>query len=643
MVEKKDLVFVFDKVDIDRFQNFIKLQNKLVIVCSHELVKNQLFHLGFECRLIGDYNQNIDYVKKAIDWIKTWPDKQIMNGKSFKELLIYDGISIFWFLETRLYLYRIQELIFLIEKLKLITEVEKPENIWVVGSNDARLIISQLFPGKLKGFTDTNVSQNSSYITHKSYEGFPTLKILLLKIFRGLLFHSPIKLLKNNRILILTEVSSWRKQYDFNTEKHTQKDVFFHDIIQKLLKRSMNVSVIDFENRPNKVFSGYFLNRKRQKSFGVPVEPWEKYVDLSIINKSRKANKKFLEMWKKLRTSKEFINSLKYEKISLYEIINQDFDHLFKSFKTYTAITLIETAKKIVKIQSPSIILMHDEYGALQISLLKVAKTNNIPTISLQHGVISENLISYYHKPEHIKNKNPDLIFPIPDKICVWSEIAASNLINFGNFPVEAISITGDPKLDFLSNEENFFNFEKIIKKIGVLSGKKIILFATENFPLREEKILVTKCVFNAVKELKNCFLIIKMHPNELDISFYHKMAEEYKLTEYVILTDYNLYEILYVSDLVILSYSTVGLEAMKMKKTVISLNLLGLHDDSPLIKNEIAFVVRNWNELLPTIQKCLNSIDNQKNIEKAQDFAERQLGKIDGKAVDRIIDLILQ
>ena len=81
----------------------------------------------------------------------------------------------------------------------------------------------------------------------------------------------------------------------------------------------------------------------------------------------------------------------------------------------------------------------------------------------------------------------------------------------------------------------------------------------------------------------------------------------------------------------------------MKMGIPVISLNLMGLHDDALIIRKNVAIVVKNSKELLPAIQKHLDAQYTQKLIENGKIFAEKELGEIDGKAANRIVDQILQ
>jgi len=646
MSRGKGLAFIFDNEKIQEFLKSIQSDKEIIIVCKSNDIKTKLVDLGIECKTFNEYSHDTEEeLQKSIDWIKTWPDKKISNNKTFKELLVYDDLSIYWFLEARLYFYRIQELILLIESLRKIISIENPDSIWVKGSKDANCIVSELCKGIIQKFELSQKNESERDIKYKSYQGFPTLKLLLLKLFRGLYVNSSEKSSSKEKrpILVISELGGWRREMDYDSQKQVERDVFFHNIVKKLSDLGNYVKIIDFENKPQRLLNAYLTNKKRQRGFGVRVEPWEKYISFDIIKKSKEANNRFMKMWQELKNSEDLKKSLVYDGISLYELLVEDLDYLFKSFKAYTAVTFIEVARKILEIERPSAIVMHDEYGALQLSLIKAAKKNGVPTISLQHGLSSDGQVQYIHKPEHVANQNSDLSFPLPDKMCVWSQSAKKNLIELGNFPSSILTVTGDPKLDFLPKVVKKFNFEDIIKKLEIPKNKKIILFATENLPKKEENVLITKTILKTMKELPNCHLVIKIHPNELDFSLYREIAKKVNLSKFSLFRDVNLYELLYVSDVVIVSYSTVGVEAMRMKKPVIALHLMGLHDNVSYIKQNMAYVIRSEEELLATIKKSLESENVENKIEKAKVFSEQELGPIDSKATEKIVQLILE
>jgi len=640
------LIFVFEESKAKEFVDSLRTKiEKMVVVCATEEISKKLSSPDYRCKPIADYSGDSE-LQNVMGWMKSWPDTPILKGKSMKELFVYEGISLYWFLQTRFYLHRVRNLIILIQRIKHVLETEKPDKIWVKGSNDARLIISQLEgEHKIAGFERLEQGKSQHQVRHKSYQGHPMLKLLLLKIIRGtFLARSHRKGKSENRILVVTEVSNWRRDFDYVLEKYQTKDVIFHDIVRQLADRGFDVTIVDFENRPGQLLRSRSVNKSRQEGFGVPVNPWEKYIGIGMLMKTKNVSKKFADLWQQVQRSDEFAKSLTYENVSIYELVRSDIEDLFKSLKAYAAITLVEASKNLIDAEQPTVVVMHDEYGALQISLINASRIKGIPCVSIQHGLVSEEQISYVHEQEHITGERRELLFPIPDIMCSWSESSRQNLIEIAKFPQSVPVVTGDPRVDYLPAALKKFDRRNIIQKLGIPEDKKIITFATENLPSEEEKLVVAKSIFRVVREIPECHLVIKMHPNEIDVGIYERLATAAGMKGYSILRNINLYELLYASDLVILSYSTVVVEAMRMQKPVISLDLMSLHESVSFIKSRVAIVVNNADDLLTSIQKCLAlGPDVQEIVNKAKSFAEQQLGALDGRASERIVSVIME
>jgi hypothetical protein len=643
--DERGLVFVFEEDNAKEFvDSVIQKIEKTIVVCSTEEISKAISTSSRRCETIANYSTESE-LQNVLGWMTSWPDVPVLHGKSIKELFVYDGISLYWFLQTRFYLQRVRELIILIQRIKQVLETEKPDKIWIKGSNDVRLIVSQLQgEHKIARFEQLQQEKSRHKVRHKSYHGYPMLKLLLLKIIRGTLSTRSHKQGKSeNKVIVVTEVSNWRPEFDFVQGQYETKDVIFHDIVRKLADRGFDVAIIDFENRPSHLFRSRSINKSRQKSFHVPVKPWEAYIDIGMLLKTNNANKQFIDLWQQLQGSGEFAKSLKFENVSFYELVKNDFEDLFRSLKAFAAISLIQASKKIIEAEEPLVLIMHDEYGALQISLIHATRMKGIPSVSIQHGIISGEQISYVHDRKHITGERRDLLFPIPDVMCSWSESSRQSLIETAKFPDSVPVVTGDPRVDYLPAALKKFDRRGIARKLDVPENKKIITFATENLPIEDEKVAIAKSICRSVSEIPDCHLVIKMHPNEADNGFYDKLATASDLESYSILRDVNLYELLYVSDLVILSYSTVAVEAMRMRKPVISLDIMNLHDKVPFIKEKVAIVIKNVNDLSPTIRECLAlPPDVRALVEKAGSFAEQQLGTMDGKASERIVRVIV-
>jgi len=632
------IILIFENSDLASFLNKYANQDNLIIA-STEKIRKEILSLGQKCSLITDYSKDpIRIIKDSLRWTKDWPDKPILDGKSFKELLVYDKISIYWFLETRFYLYRIQGLAQLIEQIKNIF-VEKHESAIIKGSYDAYHIISEIFKDKMHiEFHQENQRNSSLSQNSRGEHGF--LKLNALKLIRGLPSLSS-KPHDKGPVLIITELANWRSEYDYSENEFIKKDVIFSSLIEKLADY-VPVRIIDFENNPERLFKSFFINKERQKNFGVKVEPWEKYITKDIISKTKEFNKKLEELSVEILASEEFEKSLFYNGISLYKILKNDFVELLRSFKTYVSPAFVEAAKRILDEIKPSVVVMHDEYGTLQLCIIREASMQKIPTVGVQHGVNTKTWISYVHNPEHISGNNNSLNFPIPNNLCVWSDNARSNLIKYGNFPPSVPVITGDPKIDFLPGALRQFDRKKILFSNKIPDDSNIILFATQTLPNLEEKSLITDSIFKILSRLENSFLVVKAHPNESDLALYENMAKKFDMKNFVVLQSQNLYELIFVSDVVIVPYSTVGIEAMRLRKPVIAMNLMGLHDDDPLISSGIPIVVKKEDDLADAIYKSLNAKNLDESLDKAELFAEKEIGIADGLSSDRIMKVIL-
>ncbi|MCA9813421.1 MAG: CDP-glycerol glycerophosphotransferase family protein [Nitrosarchaeum sp.] len=631
------LVLIFDDFDLESFmqEHYDDCEH---IIAANEKIKDKVLSLGRDCITIGEFSGNpLETTKQSIQWIKTWPDSPVLNGKSFKELLVYNDISIYWFLETRLYLFRIQSLIQLVEQIKNIFSEKQYDSVIVKGSRDAYHVIKEKFKPDVELY---GVEEKGSSVSQNSHGGHGYLKLNALKLIRG--FSSlQSKTTHDRPALIITELANWREEFDYKKRLPEKKDVIFSSIIKQLSESSVPIRIIDFENKSERLFKSFSINKQRQKNFSAKVEPWEKYVTKDIMSKTKKYNHRLESLLSQLHESDEFRASLTYDGISIYEILKKDFDDLTHSFKTYVSPAFIDTAKRILEEIKPSVVVMHDEYGTLQLCIIKAASKQNIPTIAVQHGVNTETWISYVHNPEHVNGNNPDLNFPLPDYLCVWSDKARSNLIKHGHFPPTVPVVTGDPKSDFLPDAIKSFDSDKIMSKARIPPNKKIILFAGQTLSNLEEKSIITNSLFQTISRMDDSFLVIKAHPNESDLSYYEKAAKQYGVKDFVILQSHNLYELIFVSNVIIVPYSTVGIEAMRLRKPVIAMNMMRLHDDDPLIASKIPIIVEKAGELLPAIKKCLQD-NTTETLDKAELFAQNQIGMADGLSAQRITKLII-
>lgn len=211
---------------------------------------------------------------------------------------------------------------------------------------------------------------------------------------------------------------------------------------------------------------------------------------------------------------------------------------------------------------------------------------------------------------------------------CVMDELTEQTLLNRG-VKKEKINITGQPAFDELSRMKDS-NDSKFREKYNISDVNKVILFAGQH---TEDKKEILNKLLKIEKHNNDITLILKPHPNE-DIEVYQELISNNNSNAIIIRDDLHL--LIMESDLVIIEFSTVGLETIFLNKDLITINLTGKEDIVPYAKSGAAISVDDLNKL----EACIKNILIDDNV-KSKLNNGRNKYKNDGKASERIVDII--
>ena len=286
---------------------------------------------------------------------------------------------------------------------------------------------------------------------------------------------------------------------------------------------------------------------------------------------------------------------------------------------------LIAMLVNIFNIQKPNIIITMTDGPPLETIAILTGRLLNIPSVLLQVGVIGPNY-----------KRNQSFLV---DKIATMGQFSKNVLVSCGVDESKLI-VTGRPTYDILARADEVFNKEEICKELGIATEKKIILFATENLPPRERD-TIFYAVCRAIKNLSEVEFVIKVHPAELDYAIYEKVANGMGLSP-VVTKDINIYEVIYVCDVMITMFSTTALEAMILNKPVITVNLTGMKDPMPYAESGAAIGVYKEEDIVSAIRDALyNEEVRQMLAINRKKFIYEHAYKQDGKATERVAGLI--
>jgi len=345
---------------------------------------------------------------------------------------------------------------------------------------------------------------------------------------------------------------------------------------------------------------------KKLKQNNIIYNDIEGYLTKESSRSIRRATKSLKSKYKELLKTEEFDkNKLRY----LFLIYFPEM------------IRYIELINNALSAEKPRLLVVMNEITTLGNIAVHVAKQKSIKTLCIQHGAIGND---------------PGSFVPVSaDKVAVWGDSSKRILVNEGTLK-EKIVITGAPQFDNI-RKLNVKITEDIAREIGLNISKKYILFTTQNYPYMEETV---RQVCKAVKSIPDLQFVIKTHPAEYSTKNYEKIIKKSDVKG--ILTKKYLYPLIKGCSAMITVSSTTGLETLIIGKPLITINLSGKPDTMPYAKSRAAIGVYKSGDILPAIKSVLEDEKVRKKLaKKAKKFIYEQCYKIDGKASDRIIDLI--
>jgi UDP-N-acetylglucosamine:LPS N-acetylglucosamine transferase len=439
---------------------------------------------------------------------------------------------------------------------------------------------------------------------------------VIKKIYFELLFRNFKNEVKNPDILFSSFLISWRKYMHPNGSSY-EYDLMVGDVIERAKEKYNNISCIDID-------SGHLLRvyKETRNKFNTSSD-WvcfEQFITFKNI---------FLALYLAIKKSfgyqidKNYESYLQTSNANLYQDI----------FNLLTAESIIDNAK-------PMSVFLTCEYCGIHKHLSYISNLRGVPIFALQHGNIYPNHKGYIY-PKDIKNIMKNVL---PHYTFVFSEYVKDLLTNNSIYKDNNVIISGNPRYDIFFYSDNIFSKMEIIKKYDLPKNKNVILWTTQCQGLSvEENKKNFKAVFETMQTIKDTTLIIKQHPREGEK--YTKMIKEYQ-NDYMInaiLTpkDSDTYELLFICDLMITKTSTTAMEAVALNKPVIILNLSGEPDPVEYVKEGVALGVYKEEDLKSAIEKLLR--DDSELIKNRKKYIERYLYTIDGKATERVVNLITQ
>jgi len=255
-------------------------------------------------------------------------------------------------------------------------------------------------------------------------------------------------------------------------------------------------------------------------------------------------------------------------------------------------------------------IILNTDVHKVSRAITLYAQKEDIETFVLQHGA---TILEYGYLPV------------TANYMFAWGDLSKTWFVERGT-EKEKIIVTGTPKTDFLikyNKERNVPNkINKVLLIVNPIGISEVISFLN--------------LIYDADIHL-NYQLSIKLHPSSNDNRT--EVEARFKLANVKIFKEENIHDLINQNDVVITTTSTVGNEAIALRKPLIKIEIDGINNILEYDLFDCSFSIKHSEELSNLLNDKKLLYSKRINYER---FIEKYFYKLDGNATNRIIEKLV-
>lgn len=533
----------------------------------------------------SDYfeNLNTNIFVEAIKLYRLWGENKV-NTIKIRDYLVIDDIDLWEFMEANFISLLYEHFNNRLQMIKLFKKVFDSDKVDFVYYVDDGSPVSRAIDDVSRHFKAKCIKIKSRKFTIND------IAAKYLRKYNRIKREKSMEYSKNQVVFImnlnsgLLSIEPILKMYD--DKIILRQEIRAKEYLDKILNRA-NLKYIDFESFAN-------------KEIRIKVK--------NIVNEYKKKYKKIKKV------------NFQYLDISLDSTLKDIFEYFFeKRLFVEEIIYVNEVGKSMIDNAKPSLVFGLDESSGLAKPIYKYCKKVGVPVLYLQHGVLSDREPTCYE-------------YSYIDEFLVYGLKSKKFFVDRG---IKNITVTGWPKLDEAVKERNS---DEIRRKLHI-SNKKIILFTSA--VARQINLPIFSSLLESLHDLDEFQIIVKRHPgDEITSDEYYSYGKGTNIE--VKILDFDLYDLFYISDVVISFNSSTALEALVFNKPVISLNLTGAKEDFPYVGSGACYGINKKEDLNKAIKNIISNGDLRKSLKSASEKLIQDLFyKIDGKSTERVIEVI--
>jgi len=548
--------------------------------------------------------------KTPLDLLKKIQNTEI-HGKKLPALFSYQDISLWWFIHATFFPQFKKTVNFVTKFLEFLDQIQ-PSKVQIDGDFDKFEIIKQICEKRQIKFSYAKISLLRFRIINNILwfiQKYRHEKIFKTKVKKRIdLFHNNNAPRPSLNDKIVFAVSTLYRRTIFNPKKgSTEKGEYIQQAIIDLIDDKSKIVGIDLDY----TFKGDFDTLVERLKEKIPWFPVEVLASHKITD-----HKEFLRNYDVLISSEEFQTLFNYKGISLWSQVRKIFQQMtLRSFLPFY-LNLIDSLEDVFAKEKPKVIFIPYETGPLGLSLIVSSKRFGIKTVGVQHASVYRNN-PMYSFDQFDSPTNPHG-FPLPHKLLLFGEFS-KQILEEQLYPTEKLIVFGNPYFFSMDKIESILSTIQLHEKYGIDKKKYVILFASallQEYYQAQGKYDYDTQVWEYLLQnfggKTEYEIILKPHPNE-NTDIYKKIVRKYNYANVKIVQG-DLFELIYISSVVVSVFSTFMLDSLCFKKPVIRVKF---SDEEPIIPYDkfSVIVTTELNKLSEKINNILQNPEIKDNL----------------------------
>ncbi len=342
--------------------------------------------------------------------------------------------------------------------------------------------------------------------------------------------------------------------------------------------------------------------------------------------------KKVQKAWDKFIAEGQFLPSLPEEMAPIRKAAREDIAFYISS-SLKTVMKEIDQMESVLTSFDIDLVLCLEDFNPLGKARVAKAEALGIPSVVVQHGIFPSRFHIQYSSPRGRYN-------------FLWGPAYIETFVHDG-FPKDRIFVTGTTSVDVIySRKKDRSEIERVFEKLGIPKDKKTVLWT--NTPMHIS--YISRSLKKYLDEIRWFFdlmqkreetLVVKTHQLESP-AVYKAIAKE--LDYEPVIADRYLPELIFGSDVVVISNSTVGLQALIAGKPIILYTTQREADFLRFVKDGAAEPAFTLEDLPKALDKVLYGKKYHGSDKKViASFLENYAARPDGSGMTSVIDKAME